>query len=90
MIILSTRAAHQFGRWLRFICGAKTFGSVFTPGALPLAIDDALSGLNNVNKQVTNLSSTAMELNLSQTRGTNQDENSHASSIRQLFKIIYG
>jgi hypothetical protein len=35
-------------------------GSVFIPGALPLAIDDALSGLNNVNKQVTNLSLTAI------------------------------
>jgi hypothetical protein len=45
MIVLSTRTAHQFGRWSRFICGAKTTGSVFTPGALPLAIDDALSGL---------------------------------------------
>ena len=60
MIILSTRAAHHFGRWLRFICGVKTSGSVFTPGAKPLAIDDTLSGLNNVNKQVTNLSLTAM------------------------------
>jgi hypothetical protein len=69
MIILSTRAAHQFGRWLRFICGAKTSGSVFIPGALPLAIDDALSGLNNVNKQVTNLSLMAMGDNLSQTHG---------------------
>jgi hypothetical protein len=32
MIVFSTRAAHQFERWSRFICGVKTPGSVFTKG----------------------------------------------------------